>query len=297
MSRQRTVVARIKGGLGNQLFCYAAARRLAWTNDAELVVDDTTGFRRDRKYRRSYQLDHFRISARKATPAERLEPFERLRRAVRKWASRRQPFETRSYLEQESLDFDERLLSRKVEGSVYLDGLWLSDRYFHDAAPIIREDLRIIAPADAPNREMGNRIVGHRSVALHVRWFDPPGSTPALNITRDYYQESIALLDDRLDKPHYFIFSDNPEAARQLVKLPPSRSTLVNHNRGDAQAYADLWLMSLCQHAITANSSFSWWGAWLGRRDDQMVIAPDLATRMVGVPDSRFLIPDGWIRV
>src|SRR6267154_4898422 len=80
----KKVIARMRGGLGNQLFCYAAARRLALVNDAELVIDDVTGFARDRQYRRRYALDRFRIAARKATPAERLEPFERYRRGLMK---------------------------------------------------------------------------------------------------------------------------------------------------------------------------------------------------------------------
>ena len=80
------VIARIKGGLGNQLFCYAAARRLALVNNAELVIDDVTGFVRDHQYCRQYMLDRFQIPVRKATPSERLEPFERYRRGVHKVA-------------------------------------------------------------------------------------------------------------------------------------------------------------------------------------------------------------------
>src|SRR5712691_2524903 len=106
----------MKGGLGNQLFCYAAARRLALANNAELVIDDVTGFARDRQYRRQYALDSCHIPVRKATPAERLEPFERYRRGVAKWLSRKKPFAERRYLEQEGLDFDERLLDVKVKG-------------------------------------------------------------------------------------------------------------------------------------------------------------------------------------
>ena len=105
------VITRIKGGVGNQLFCYAAARRLALVNNAELVIDDVTGFARDRQYRRKYMLDRFSIPFRKATSAERLEPFERYRRGIMKWLSRRKPFAERRYLEQEGIDIDERLLA------------------------------------------------------------------------------------------------------------------------------------------------------------------------------------------
>ena len=114
-SKSRKIITRIKGGLGNQLFCYAAARRLALVNSAELVIDDVTGFVRDHNYRRRYALDHFHIPARKATPAERLEPFERYRRGLMKWSSRRKQFAERRYVEQEGEDFDHRLLALKVK--------------------------------------------------------------------------------------------------------------------------------------------------------------------------------------
>lgn len=83
------LIVRLKGGLGNQLFGYAAARRLALVNRAELVLDDVSGFARDWQYRRQFMLDSFNISGRRATPAERFEPFERYRRGMMKWVSRR----------------------------------------------------------------------------------------------------------------------------------------------------------------------------------------------------------------
>jgi hypothetical protein len=160
------VITRIKGGLGNQLFCYAAARRLALVNNAELVIDDVTGFARDRGYRRRYILDPFSIPARKATPGERLEPFERYRRGVMKWLSRRKPFEERRYLEQEGRNFDERLLAFKVKGTLYLDGLWQSEGYFKDVKQTIREDLQIIPPTDMLNQRMAAEIRSGFACAL-----------------------------------------------------------------------------------------------------------------------------------
>ena len=134
------VIVRILGGLGNQLFCYAAARRLALVNDAELVLDTVSGFTYDRVYRRQYQLDHFNIPCRKATPTERLEPFGRLRRWLLRTWNRRLPFEKRSYIFQEGLDFDPRLLEFKPRGTVYLEGYWQSEKYFKDVEDIIRQE-------------------------------------------------------------------------------------------------------------------------------------------------------------
>ena len=111
----KKIITRIKGGLGNQLFCYAVARRLALVNNAELIIDDVTGFIRDKKFCRQYMLDHFNIPCRKATSYERLEPFERYRRGILKLMSRRKKFCERKYIEQERLGFDTRMLSLKIK--------------------------------------------------------------------------------------------------------------------------------------------------------------------------------------
>jgi hypothetical protein len=292
------IISRIKGGLGNQLFCYAAARRLAILNNAELVIDDVTGFARDHAFQRRYSLDHFHIAGRRATPSERLEPLDRYRRGVLKWQSRRKPFAERLYLEQENQDFDARLLTRKVKGTLYLDGYWQSENYFKDVEATIREDLRIIPPQDDDNQSMLQRIRHTpNTVALHVRWFSDPTAQSTHNLSEDYYAKAIGLMEDKLDLPHYFLFSDNPEAARQKLSLPENRITYVCHNQGDLMAYADLWLMSQCKHFIMANSTFSWWGAWLGEHPNQLVTTPNL--NLQGVMSWGFagLLPDQWIKI
>jgi hypothetical protein len=289
------VIARIKGGLGNQLFCYAAARRLALANDAELVIDDVTGFVRDRLYGRRYLLDRFRIPCRKALPAERLEPFERVRRGVLKWLDRRRPFFERWYLEQETLEFDPRLLSYSVRGMVYLDGLWQSEGYFKDVEQVIRRDFEIVPPDDEANRALATRLQELNAVAVHVRWFDPPDrATSKYNLPSGYYRRAIAEIERRVSGPTYVIFSDQPRAAVELLALPSDRVIAVTHN-GGARAYADLWLMTECRHFVIANSTFSWWGAWLAPGPCKTVIAPGWVSR-TGVAGWGFdgLIPECW---
>lgn len=290
------VVVRIKGGLGNQLFCFAAARRLALVNQAELVIDDVTGFARDRQYRRDYMLDHFTIPVRKATAAERMEPFERYRRGFAKLISRQRPFLKRKYVEQGGIEFDPRLLEFRLSGKVYVDGLWQSEGYFKDVEQTIREDLRIIPPVDAENLHLAEKIRNCQvAIALHVRWFDVPGNSLGNNVSNKYYQRAIAMMEERINAPHYFLFSDNPEAARSKLDLPEGRVSFVSHNQGDGNAYADLWLMSQCRHFITANSTFSWWGAWLGESADSIVLVPEF-TPDGGVTSWCFngLIPERW---
>lgn len=291
MATKNKVIARIKGGLGNQLFCYAAARRLALANNAELVIDDVTGFARDRQYRRKYMLGHFNIAARKAAPAERLEPFERCRRGAAKFLSKAKPFFQRSYLEEESAVFDPRLLDFKVQGALYLDGLWQCEKYFKDAERTIREELRISPPRDPANAAMAEKIRGCNAVSLHVRWFDDAAKKDsAINLPPAYYTRAVKEITRKVQDPHFFIFSDDPAAARQVPGLPGDRSTVVSHNQGEESAYTDLWLMTQCKHFIAANSTFSWWGAWLADMNAaKQVIVPDAIRKF-----NADIIPPGW---
>jgi hypothetical protein len=136
-------------------------------------------------------------------------------------------------------------------------------------------------------------------VALHVRWFDAPGNTAMHNVSDDYYQRAIALIEKKIKSPRYFLFSDNPEAARAKIVLPEGRLTCVSHNRGDENAYADLWLMTQCQHFITANSTFSWWGAWLGGEKERNVVCPSmkLTCGTITLWGFQGQIPDSWQKI
>lgn len=292
------VIPRVFGGIGNQLFCYAAARRLALANGAELVIDHVSGFVRDFDYRRCYELDHFSIPCRKATPAERLEPWSRVRRYIKRRRGRRNPFEQRDYIQQEGVDFDRRLLQVKVRGTVYLEGYWQSEGYFKDVEETIRADLQIIPPRDAANLAMAARIRESVAVAIHVRFFDAPNEAGTHNAPGDYYGRAVARMETLEPGAHYFVFSDRPVAARARIPLPDERITCVSHNSGDRNAYADLWLMSRCRHFIIANSTFSWWGAWLAGYDGRHVIAPGFELRKaVTCWGFDGLLPASWIRL
>ncbi len=291
------VISRIKGGLGNQLFCYAAARRLSLANNAELVIDDVSGFVRDYAYQREYQLDHFNIPCRKAAACERLEPFSRVRRMLKRKWNQRLPFSQRAYMQQEGVDFDPRLLRVKPHGTVYLEGYWQSEDYFRDVVATIRQDLQIKPPTDATNLAMAAQIQRCTAVAVHVRFFDEPQASGSNNAPGDYYIRAVKKMDSLVPDAHYFVFSDRSEAARACIPLSDGRLTLVSHNQGDAVAYADLWLMSQCKHFVIANSTFSWWGAWLAARSDKQVIAPRFGVNHRFVTTqwtSQRLLPDEW---
>jgi len=284
--------------MGNQLFCYATARRLALVNDAELVLDHVTGFVRDYRYRRRYELDRFHITVRKATPAERMEPFERYRRGLAKFIARRRPFAQRRYLEQKEVDFDARLLSLKVRETIYLDGYWQGEGYFKDIESVIREELRIAPPEDSINQDMAERIRCCNAVAIHVRWFESrEASEHKHNVDGTYYRKAVREIRDRVLSPRFFVFSNQPERAMQMLGLSVEEGTCVRHNHGGKNAYKDLWLMSLCRHFVIANSTFSWWGAWLSQEADKVVIAPGIVQSGISSWGFKGLLPREWVKV
>lgn len=284
------VIARLRGGLGNQLFCYAAARRLAHSNQAELVIDDHTGFVRDLIYSREYALKYFSLPSRVASSSERLEPFERSRRAVWKIVNSFRAYENRSYIVEECRDFDYRLLELDLKGSIILDGLWQDERYFKDIAEIIRSDLAFSLEPCSRNESLAGEIKTTNSVAMHIRWYEIPGSEK--NMALSYYNAAISELSSRVENPHFYIFSDDPVMSKAFIPLDQSSFTLVDINSEPDNAIMDFWLMTQCSHFIIANSTFSWWAAWLSIKAGKNLLMPSGMPRITGA--SVWSEKSGW---
>jgi hypothetical protein len=148
ISKPKKLILRLAGGIGNQLFSYAAARRLAYVNDAELVIDKISGFTNDFKYQRNYQLSHFNIPFCKTNWRDRLEPFSRLQYHLKREWNKKLPFNRRNFIFQEKIDYDQRFLGYKIRGKVHMEGYWQSERYFKDIEHILQKDLKITSPID-----------------------------------------------------------------------------------------------------------------------------------------------------
>ena len=292
----KSLILTLKGGLGNQMFGYAAARRLALVNGAELVLDVEGGFKRDKTYRRQFSLAPFAIAGRMATPSEKFEPFEALRRSWMRTREARKPFEERLYIRQEFGEFDPRLLALKIHDRLWIEGVWAGEDYFSDITEIIRRDFSITPPVDDHNRAMMEAIKNTAAVGLHVRFFSTADDSDNRNASRDYYHRAITYISARVENAHFYVFSDQPEQAASLLPLEGHRTSYVSHNSSDAMAYADLWLMSACRHIIAANSTFSWWGAWLAEVHDpaQLIIVPDPEKLQHGHWSLAGLLPTRW---
>ena len=289
------VIVRLMGGLGNQMFQYAAGRRMALAHKVPLELD-VSWFAGSLD--RVYSLHALDIPEAFATPEEvrqlrgpSTNGIARLAFRLRRRWRIGYPW---TWIHERGLSpFDRRVLDAGER--TYLDGYWQSEKYFDDVADTIRREFTIKVPPDARSREIAAQVAATDSVSVHVRRGDyvaDPQKSQARNVcTPDYYERSVRRVAEACGNPHLFLFSDDPDwVARKLRFAHPT--TLVRHGSD----HEDLRLMSLCRHHIIANSSFSWWGAWLDPRPDKLVLAPG---RWMNDPrvDDRDVVPPGWIRM
>ncbi len=287
------IVVRLCGGLGNQLFQYAAGRALAHARNTELVLD--LAWYEDRPAvdtPRAYELTHYAIQARPADASEALwcrlhhgRLLHRLRFLPRRWR----------HFRERGFAFDPRVLA--LPDDSYLYGYWQSPLYFEAIADLLRAELVPSVPLGGRDEEMAAMIAQGDAIAIHVRRGDYVAHQAAATThglcSLDYYKAAAAQLLAHVRQPHFFVFSDDVAWTRTHLQLP-GQVTYVDHNGPDA-AFQDLRLMALCQHQIVANSSFSWWGAWLNPHPGKVVVAP--ARWFADGRDTRTLTPPDWVRL
>jgi hypothetical protein len=290
----------MQGGLGNQLFQYAAGRALAARLGARLVLDCTTSLRAERPF----VLDRYPIDAdivRDAHGKPRRRHFRipgALGRRLTDAFHDRVPTGYRIdghhfkvFGERRELHYDPQF--ERLAGSTYLIGDWQSYRYFENAADLIRGEIRPVGPPSDANRNWLARIETANSVCLHVRRGDYLRHRgPPLVCARSYYDGALQHVRRFVQDPQIFVFSDDIAWCRDAFASTDVRFVDVN---GPDDAVDDLRLMAACRHHIIANSSLSWWGAWLARHPGQVVIAPQ--PWVPWVPAHPDLLPPHWIRL
>ena len=261
------LIVRIFGGLGNQLFIYAFAKHLASKNNLALKLDIDSGFQDD-PYKRHYCLKHFQIEEEFASTHEAFcdEAGEKRRYWARK-INRLLPLPYKWYHEQQQ-PYEERLLKGRLRRRLYLQGYWQDERYFTDSAEAIRHHFTITSPHSEQNQQLARHIKnqGERAICLHARRLNYEHA-----LSKDYYQRALDHVCSQVSSPHFYCFADDPSWFKELHINHPL--TIIDHN-GEDNNYEDLWLMTKCSHYIIANSTFSWWGAWLNPKPTKIVIAP-----------------------
>lgn len=303
------VITKLIGGLGNQMFQYAAGRSLAHRHNTELKLD-ITNFKNYPD--RFYSLNCFNILEEFASPKEIFVftgiPRNFLQKLITQ-GRRSFRFAGKALLQgtqeitgdpkvykEPHFHFDRNFFYQT--DNVYLDGYWQSERYFKDIEEIIRNEFTFKIPPLGKNKGVAEQIASCESVSIHVRRGDYVNDLKISEIHGNcgltYYREAVKKISQMIRAPHFFIFSDEPGWARKNLRLGQP-AMFVDHNDTN-KSYEDLRLMSQCKHHIIANSSFSWWGAWLHINPEKIVIAPKKWFRSDD-KDTKDLIPDSWLRI
>ncbi len=285
------LVVQLTGGLGNQLFQYALGRQLSVDRRVPLKLDIS-------KYAydslRTYKLDCFNIQAGIATPDDiiRAKGGAGLRGKLRRRLDRLKPYYRRHWIKEQGSCFNAHIL--QAPRNAHLQGYWQSEKYFEGIAEILRDEFTLRQEASHPSRTLVAEMEQTNSVSLHVRrgdYVSNPSTSRMYDICgKEYYQLAMQAIAARVHEPSFFIFSDDIDWVRQ--NLPIGYPTVYVEHNGPTHDYEDLWLMSKCKHHIIANSSFSWWGAWLGDYKNKIIIAPKKWTAKSNWCDSDILPPD-----
>lgn len=267
------IISKIQGGLGNQMFQYAIGKAYAERLNADLYLDlsfynhpaekDVTP--------RKFELDLFNL---KYLVADNNDLIKFLKTSSYWYRLKRKlGLPVPIYFREGN---NSAILKGKKD--IYLDGYWQSEFFFKDFADCIKIDFRFKQQLNQQSKLTESAInSGKTAVAIHLRRGDYVTSSAA-NAHHgvcdiEYYKSGIQYLNAHVDEPYYFVFSDDIDWARSNF-LPMFRNMeIVQGNEGE-DSWQDMHLMSLCKHNIIANSSFSWWGAWLNANPAKIIVAP-----------------------
>ena len=260
-------IVRFLGGLGNQMFQYAFYKSLERRFGS--VAADLSAFDHYDLHN-GFELEEvFPIALNKAHPflIKLYDPSHR------KWHLRKcrrlLGLKNAYYEEREFFQYDASIFKDKQKRLYW--GYWQNEQYFHQVAPELREDFRFKLPLDEKNRSIDDQIRAGNSVGIHVRRGDYLHDELLGGICdQAYYQRAIDIILKKTRNPEFFVFSNDIAWCQSNFDLPNMH--FVSGNHGD-KSYVDMQLMSHCKHHIIANSSFSWWSAWLNPDADN-TIAP-----------------------
>jgi len=200
------------------------------------------------------------------------------------------------FVREKGFSFDSRIL--ELKGDVHLHGYWQSEKYFKDIRETILEDFTPIRPLRGRNQKVLDEIGSSSSISVHVRRGDyviDPQTNKFHGICGpEYYKKAVEIIAKKVKSPVFYFFSDDIDWVKNNLRTK-FKNVYVDWNQGD-QSFVDMQLMSHCRHHILANSSFSWWGAWLNRNPHKIVVAPERWFQERSL-DTRDLIPEGWLKI
>lgn len=284
------VIIQLKGGLGNQMFQFAAARKTAMIHNVPLKFDlsflEADATHHTKRYFELHKLD---INAGIAT----MQEIQALKK--QRWKNLFYP----TWIKDRGVD-DFLKKTARSRDQVYLDGYFQSEKYFNSISGIIREELTFKQPLEGEYfQNILHRIESLESVSLHFRRGDYITDSKTNKYhgvcSMNYYQKAVEKIEKKINSAALFIFSDDIPWVKAHFN---SHLPTVFIEQSDEERHSDFRLMSSCKHNIIANSSYSWWAAWLNDNKKKTVIAPEKWYEDPRTPhDTADILPDEWIKL
>lgn len=281
-------IVKFQGGLGNQMFQYALYRKFqAMGYD---TYADLYHYRQTKYETRPLQLSLFGIALREANRADVIRMFgneDRWFDIV--WLKH---VGKKTYYREKDISYKEEIWNMT---NGYFHGFWQSEKYFSGIEDLLRKefDLSDTMKLDSQNRHIQIKIKEDpKAVSVHVRRGDYLENPMYGGIcTEEYYYNAIDYIKQRIEGARFYLFSNDMAYVQERFQ---GEEFVYVENNSEDKGYIDLYLMSLCKHHIIANSSFSWWGAWLDTASSKIVVAP---SRWLNNAPSKDIVPDKWIRL
>lgn len=292
------VVVKLQGGLGNQMFQYAFGLSISHKLSCPLYFD--LSFFKNSHHGltpREYALDAFTCKVNIAED-KLIDSF--FNPDLYQRINNKLGISKKTIYHEHGLKFNNRVLA--IKPPAYLEGFWQSAQYFNDIKDTITTAFTFKYSLNPQSQKIAEQLAQQAdSVSVHIR----RGDYVSVKTTNElhglcsvkYYQNAMALAKKQVLNPKFYFFSDDPEWVEQHLLQDMGDSTLIRHNTL-ADSWQDMALMSKCKHHIIANSSFSWWGAWLGHATGKIVIAPaNWFSSQAEYLDTSDLIPKNWIQL
>ena len=279
------------------MFQYAIGKALAIELDTTFKLD--LEFLLDRSPRqnfvyRDYDLDIFNLTAEYATKGE-IRPFFYVpkNRIYGLFTGLKRLITPFTVYREQYFHFDPKVFT--LTGNIYLDGYWQTSKYFEKISQQIKNDFSFRVPIESVSDSLKESIWDSNSVCINVRRADFLTNSFHGICDMRYFEPAIRMVSSRIEDPHFFVFSDDPEWCLNNFKLP-FKFTFVGHEHAGKKFATYLQLMSMCRHFIIPNSSFAWWAVWLNQNTAKIVVAPN-----IWFTDPQWnscdLIPDNWARI
>ncbi len=277
------ITVRLKGGLGNQMFQYALGRVLSIKNKTNLKLDISFfDLRLSNMTKRNYYLDVFNIKAEVKNKNKILTNIFSLFRKI-----------MGIHGQEKNFNFDPYILS--LGPNTYLEGYWHSPKYFEGYEDVIRKDFTLKNSVAQNIQDLMNEIENQNSLCIHVRRGDYVGNKYYKVVNNEYYKKGIEKISSMTNIGKIYVFSDDINWCKENLSFG-APTMFVGDEYAGIKGEGHMSLMSCCRYFIIANSSFSWWGAWLSNYPDKIVVCPKQWFSNSAI-DTNDLIPESWIRI